>query len=105
MIANGRLISDTWTITILVTSRALTPVNPNGSMILSGDRNLTTNGLDVVPGLVVLGTNTAVGWSTKMHNQSGNFGLADGSVQKGSGGTFQIFLSGTGTNVTRLAVP
>ncbi|HXC97872.1 MAG TPA: type II secretion system protein [Verrucomicrobiae bacterium] len=75
------------------------------AMILSGDRNLITNHVDVVPGLIVLGTNAAVEWSTKMHNQSGNFGLADGSVQKGSSGTFRIFISRTGTNVNRLAVP
>jgi prepilin-type processing-associated H-X9-DG protein len=75
------------------------------AMILSGDRNLITNHVDVVPGLIVLGTNTAVEWSTTMHNQSGNFGLADGSVQKGSSGTFRLFLSRTDTNVNRLAVP
>jgi hypothetical protein len=74
-------------------------------MILSGDRNLMMNDVEVASGLVVLGTNTVVGWSTKMHNQSGNFGLADGSVQKGSGHTFQTFLSNTGTNANRLAVP
>jgi prepilin-type processing-associated H-X9-DG protein len=63
------------------------------------------NGRDVVPGLVTIGTNDAVGWSAKMHNLTGNFGLADGSVQRGSSGTFRTFLSRTGTNVTRLAVP
>ena len=75
------------------------------AMVLSGDRNLITNRLEVVPGLVVLGTNNVVEWSTKMHNQTGDFGLADGSVQRGSSGTFRTFLSRTGTNVNRLAIP
>jgi prepilin-type N-terminal cleavage/methylation domain-containing protein len=35
-------------------------------------------------------------WTQKMHNQSGNWGLADGSVQKGSSGTFHTFLARTG---------
>jgi type II secretory pathway pseudopilin PulG len=74
-------------------------------MLLSGDRNLMMNRAEVVTGMVVFGTNTPIGWSTKMHNQKGDFGLADGSVQKGSSGTFQTFLSRTGTNVNRLAVP
>ena len=74
-------------------------------MLLSGDRNLMMNRAEVVTGLIVLGTNTAAGWSTKMHNLSGNFGLADGSVQKGSSVTLQTFLNHTGTNVTWLAVP
>ncbi len=75
------------------------------AMLLSGDRNLVTNGVDVVPGLVIIGTNTQVDWSAKMHNQTGNFGLADGSVQRGTSYTFQMFLGRTGTNMTRLAVP
>jgi hypothetical protein len=75
------------------------------AMILSGDRNLTTNRADVGAGLAMITINEVMGWTTKMHNQSGNFGLAGGSVQKGSGGTFQTFLSRTGTNVNRLAVP
>ncbi len=75
------------------------------TMILSGDRNLMVNGRDVAPGLVTIGTNDVAGWSVKMHNLSGNFGFADGSVQKGSCATFQKYLSKTGTNVNRLAVP
>jgi len=75
------------------------------AMLLAGDRNLMTNKVDVVPGLVVIRTNDAVGWTTQIHNLTGNFGVADGSVQKGLSGTFQMFLSRTGTNMTRLAVP
>ncbi len=74
-------------------------------MILSGDRNLVTNGVDVVPGAVVITTNTTVGWSAKMHNGEGNFGLADGSVQQGTSAGLQTYFGRTGTNVNRLAVP
>jgi prepilin-type processing-associated H-X9-DG protein/prepilin-type N-terminal cleavage/methylation domain-containing protein len=75
------------------------------AMFLGGDRNLVTNGLDTVPGLVVLGTNTQMGWSSKMHNGLGNILFADGSVRRISSADLQTFLSNTGTNVTRLAVP
>ena len=47
-------------------------------------------------------------WTQKMHNQSGNWGLADGSVQKGSTGTFHTYLARTGdinTNVNLLSFP
>ncbi len=74
-------------------------------MLLDGDRNLVTNGVDVVPGLVVITTNTTVGFSAKMHNGKGNFGLADGSVQQGTGAGLQTYFGRTGTNVNRLAVP
>ncbi len=74
-------------------------------MLLAGDRNLMMNGVDVVPGLAVLGTNTVVGWSTKMHNGRGNILFADGGVQRTTPSSLQTFLANTGTNVTRLAVP
>lgn len=75
------------------------------AMLLSGDRNLVTNRVDVVPGLVTIGTNMQVDWSAKTHNLRGNFVFADGSVEAGSGGTFQMYIGRTGTNVIRLAVP
>jgi hypothetical protein len=75
------------------------------AMILAGDRNLVTNGVDVVPGLVVITPNTTAGWSGKMHKFAGNFGLADGSVQQGTSADLQTYFGRTGTNVNRLAVP
>ncbi|HXD00359.1 MAG TPA: prepilin-type N-terminal cleavage/methylation domain-containing protein [Verrucomicrobiae bacterium] len=44
----------------------------------------------------ITSSTTTYAWTQKMHNQSGNFGLADGSVQKGSTGTFHTFLARTG---------
>jgi competence protein ComGC len=75
------------------------------SMLLTGDRNLVTNGAAVLPGLVVIRANDVVGWSSRMHNRTGHIGLADGSVQMGSISTLQKYFNTTGTNVTRLAVP
>lgn len=75
------------------------------AMWLAGDRNLVTNGMNMKPGLAVLGTNTVVGWSQKMHNQAGNIVLADGSVQQTSELSLRSLFQSTGTNVTRLAVP
>jgi prepilin-type processing-associated H-X9-DG protein len=69
------------------------------AMLLAGDRNLVTNGVDVVPGLVIIGTNIAAEWSSQMHNGVGNVVMADGSV------SVQKSLANTGTNVDRLAVP
>jgi prepilin-type processing-associated H-X9-DG protein len=74
-------------------------------MLLGGDRNLLMNRMEVVTGLVVFGTSTPIGWSAKMHNGKGNILLADGSVQRTTRSSLQTFLSNTGTNVNRLAVP
>jgi competence protein ComGC len=73
-------------------------------MILSGDRNLTTNGVPLSPGLFTLNTNDVFGWTKAMHNQHGNIGLSDGSVQQySSAGLQQYLLDNPRTN--RLAIP
>jgi prepilin-type processing-associated H-X9-DG protein len=74
-------------------------------MLLGGDRNLMMNGVAVAAGLVVFGTNTPIGWSAKMHNTKGNIVFADGSVLSTTPSSLQTYLSRTGTNVNRLAVP
>lgn len=51
-------------------------------MLLAGDRNLTTNGVRIGPGLHTVNTNQLLGWDKTMHNRCGNIGLADGSVQQ-----------------------
>jgi prepilin-type N-terminal cleavage/methylation domain-containing protein len=73
--------------------------------ILSGDRNLITNGVPVVAGLVLVRSSDALNWSAKMHNWAGNIGLADGSVQSTTKAEVQKLFQNAGTNVTRLAVP
>lgn len=49
---------------------------------LAGDRNLTTNGVPFGPGRLVLTTNLVLGYTAKIHVQSGNLLLGDGSVQQ-----------------------
>jgi competence protein ComGC len=74
-------------------------------MLLSGDRNLITNGVPVVPGLVVIRSGDKVEWSGTMHKFMGNIGLADGSVQQVSSASLQKLFQQSGTNVNRLAMP
>ena len=77
--------------------------------ILAGDRNLTTNGVDVGPGLLRLGTNMNAGFSGKIHNSAGNVLLGDGSVQQTTSGRFQetvVAAAAASTNtINRLLLP
>ena len=57
----------------------------NFETILSGDRNLTTNGVPVGPGRLILDGTTVVGFSAEIHHDAGNILMADGSVQQSSG--------------------
>ena len=65
------------------------PADENPRSIMAGDRNLTTNGVAVGPGLLHIGTNQNAGFSKKIHNNAGNVLLADGSVQQVTSGRFQ----------------
>ena len=58
----------------------------NPQTILAGDRNLTTNGVAVSPGRLMLTTNLVLGFTKEIHNQSGNILLGDGSVQQVTSG-------------------
>ena len=77
--------------------------------ILAGDRNLTTNGQDVGPGLLLLGTNQNSGFSRKIHKYAGNLLLGDGSVQQVTSRRFQetvVAAAAASTNaVNRLLIP
>ena len=74
-------------------------------MLLLGDDNFQIEGKPVTPGVLTLGTNAAVSWSTARHNQQGNIALADGSVHTLSSSKLRESLSWGGTNVIRLAFP
>ncbi len=74
-------------------------------MFLAGDDNFLVNGKPVTPGVITLATNTPIAWSTTRHNQQGNVGLADGSVQGFSTTALRTAIQNTGTNVIRLAFP
>ena len=75
------------------------------AMILSGDRNLITNGQPVKPGLVSITLSDTVAFSDKIHNLVGNVGLADGSVQRPDNTKVPAIFRNSRTNLTRLAVP
>jgi prepilin-type processing-associated H-X9-DG protein len=69
-------------------------------MVLYGDRNLT-NGVPLQNGLLVLTSNSVVGWTHELHNRQGNVAMADGSVQ----GWSSSRLSGLWIFTNRLAMP
>jgi prepilin-type processing-associated H-X9-DG protein len=73
--------------------------------LLGGDRNLTLNGIQVPPGLLVLNTNSVLGWSATMHNGSGNAALGDGSVQPFTPARLQDQVSSMETATNRLLIP
>lgn len=74
-------------------------------MFLAGDDNLLINGQPATSSVLALATNTPVAWSTTRHNQQGNVGLADGSVQSFSTTALRTAIQNTGTNVFRIAFP
>ena len=80
-----------------------TETNPR--TILSGDRNLSTNGR-IVSGILTVTNSSTIGWTKDIHNRAGNIGLADGSVQqvRDSIGLRREFDSGTNLPA-RLAIP
>lgn len=60
----------------------LTANESNPQSILTGDRNLTTNGTPLGNGVFDVAPKDQPGWSTTIHKSAGNIGLADGSVQQ-----------------------
>jgi hypothetical protein len=53
--------------------------------LLSGDSNLTTNGVTLSPGVVMISPGSSLGWSRSRHQSAGNIVLGDGSVQQATG--------------------
>jgi prepilin-type N-terminal cleavage/methylation domain-containing protein len=79
-------------------------LSANPQMVLTGDRNLTLNGLVGLRGLVSLPTNAPVAWlGTNLHRTRGNVALGDGSAQGVTTTGLRQLLAGSGTN--RLAIP
>ena len=78
----------------------------NPQRFLDGDRNLTS---DNAPenGILKLVPGGPVSWTTAIHNNQGNVGLADGSVQQYSSSALREALrnSGDPTNTWRIALP
>jgi competence protein ComGC len=74
------------------------------SRLLSGDRNLTggtlSNGF-----LRFLPTNALAGWTSELHNNAGNIGLSDGSVQLVTPVDLRKYLQAQDRPIIRLAIP
>jgi hypothetical protein len=76
----------------------------NPELILSGDHNLT-NGAAVKNAMLELTPSQPVGWTTEMHNQLGNVGLADGSVQQVGNAALRSLLASSGAATNLLQMP
>jgi type II secretory pathway pseudopilin PulG len=74
-------------------------------IILTGDRNLTLDGTPVNPGLLVLRTNSAVGFTRLLHGGTGNLILGDGSFLYASEKSFQQQIRQQPKETSRLLIP
>jgi hypothetical protein len=79
--------------------------NHSFSTWLAGDRNLTTNGSPIARGLVVLTTNTILGWQANLHYNAGNVLLADASVPQPSSLKLPALFAESLSATNRFAVP
>lgn len=77
----------------------------NATMLLSGDRNLTSNEIPVGSGLLTLTTKSRATWTAQIHNKAGNIGLADGSVQQLTSAKLREALQNSGVATNRLVLP
>ncbi len=77
--------------------------------ILGGDRNVTTNGVRIGPGLVRVSSNSFFGWDDTQHKLMGNTVMGDGSVHQLGNASFRkaskVFYDSTNFNELTLAVP
>lgn len=84
-------------------SRDASETNPQS--ILTGDRNITTNGVTLKTGIHRITSDANVGWDKTQHDGQGNVVLGDGSVQQLSGARLREQFRNSGlTNIT-LAIP
>ena len=82
----------------------LDAVDTKPDMLLAGDRNIAIDD-KLLAGVVSLGTNSTVAWTKAIHQDGGNIGLADGSVQQvTSSGLFQQ-LRKSGDDQNRIIFP
>ena len=75
----------------------------NQAHVLAGDRDITTNGKLVLPGLLALPDPSVVGWANVLHKDGGNVALVDASVHQVTVNQFRQVLRTGLTN--RLIIP
>ena len=77
--------------------------------ILTGDRNVISPTVKPVKGVLNITPNDRVEWTKAIHNQAGNFGLADGSASQATSiqisKQFQAAVVSTTQAVYRIALP
>ncbi len=73
-------------------------------MLLSGDRNLSTNGR-IMSGLLDLRNTTNIAWTDDIHRRCGNIGLGDGSAALATTSQLQQQASRTTNSPARIAIP
>ncbi|HEU5071116.1 MAG TPA: hypothetical protein VFV96_11990 [Verrucomicrobiae bacterium] len=82
-------------------------------MWLSGDRNISTNGLRSARGVLMLRTNLKLNWTAQIHTNQGNLCFADGSVQqlnnaglnRSATNALAAYYAATTNTAFRLAIP
>jgi hypothetical protein len=72
--------------------------------ILSGDRNISTNGR-LMSGVLTLTTNPPVKWTRDLHHQTGNVGLGDGSAQQVPDPALMRQITSVTNRSARVAIP
>jgi hypothetical protein len=80
-------------------------IEKNPQMILTGDRNVTVNGQQANPGMMLIMNPDSAGWSRSIHKEQGNIGLADGSAAQVNTRALQKQLQSSGIATNRFAVP
>jgi len=73
-------------------------------MILSGDRNITTNGR-LMSGMLTLTKTSPASWTKDLHGHCGNIGLSGGSAQQATDITLKSAVSNSPNLPARLAIP
>ena len=73
-------------------------------LLLSGDRNITTNGA-TTSGFLTVATDSLVRWTSGIHSNLGNIGLADGSAQQVNDAGLQAQLKESSISPVRLVIP
>jgi prepilin-type N-terminal cleavage/methylation domain-containing protein/prepilin-type processing-associated H-X9-DG protein len=101
--SGGEIVFRSNTNTTYFASLDAAEVTPNA--LLSGDRNIEVNKMQLATGIRSLTTNDALSWTDKVHKKQGNVGLADGSVQQLSGTKLMEAMAHTGLQTNRLVFP
>lgn len=76
----------------------------NPQMILSGDRNISTNGR-LISGILRLTSKPPINWTPDLHVRCGNIGIADGSAQQSKDAPLMSQINSSTNMAARVAIP